>query len=142
MVSRAVIALSVMALVSLGYASYAAVNASKAKTSVNVPVKPEELLGIVRQNESARIFIDKYFLNESERIERIALAYDRKSRRFMWELEIQERACGCAVNSTEGVNLLKASIDPVTGEIKNISMRVGVNEQQIQREACEKGCHD
>jgi len=139
MTSRAVIVLSFVALLSVGYA---AVNANKAKSSVNVPVKPEELLGIIRQNESARIFIDKYFLNESERIERTALAYDKKGNRFVWELEIQEKACGCALNNTQGVNLLKASIDPVTGEIKNISMRVGVNEQQIQRETCEKGCHD
>lgn len=137
--SRAVIALSGAALLLLGYA---AVNINKAKSTVSVPVKPEELLGIIRQNESARIFIDKYFLNESERIERTALAYDKKNSRFLWEVEIQEKACGCALNNTEGVNLLKASIDPVSGKIYSIDMRVGVKEAQLQRESCEKGCHE
>lgn len=137
--SRAVIALLVIALLSLGYA---AVSVNRVKTSVSIPVKPEELLGIIRQNESARIFMDKYFLNESERIERTALAYDKKNSRFVWEVEIQEKACGCAINGTEGVNLLKASIDPVTGKMYSVDMRLGIKEAQLQRESCEKGCHE
>jgi len=131
-------ALVVIALFSLSYAGYAALSQ---RGKVVVPVTGGEALEIVKSEPSAKSFIEENFGSPEDRIERVALAWDSREDRYMWEIEIQERSCGCRLNNSEGVTILRAKVDPYTGAIYNLSTRVGVPEEQIKREACEKGCH-
>lgn len=119
----------------------------KARKSVNVPIKPEEVPSIVKEsNESARIFIERNFWNESATLEKIYLDYDKKKNRFIYVLELTQRACGCAFNSTEealnSLDYLRAEVDPITGKVYKIEMRKGVSQENLARENCERGCHD
>lgn len=127
-----------IAVLSLGYALTLNVTTGN---RIDVPVSGEEALMIVKNEPTASSFISENFGEPSDRIERVALIWDIKTDTYRWEIEIQERTCGCMLNETEGVTILRALLDPVTGQMYNLSTRVGVPEDQIKREACEKGCH-
>lgn len=133
-------ALIIMALglILLGYTAY---DLSKEKTEVRVPISADEAMEILKTDESARDFIREYLANESMRITRRALVWDEESSSFVWDIELMERACGCKVGSEEGLNVLTARIDPVSGEIYNLTTRVGVQEEVLGRERCMEGCH-
>ena len=135
---RALSILIAITIVSIGLVLYS--NYSLRKT-VNIPVSAEAALNAVKGESSADAFIKANFGSMEDRIERVALAWDQKTGIYMWEIEIQERSCGCKLNETEGVTILRASVDPYTGVIYNLSTRIGVPEETIKREACEKGCH-
>jgi hypothetical protein len=111
------------------------------KNKINIPVTAEMALETVKNEPSANEFIAENFGFPEDRIERISLVWDQIKDSYMWEIEIQERSCGCMLDEDEGVTILKASVDPLNGNIYNLSTRVGVPEDTIKREACEKGCH-
>lgn len=137
------------ALIILLFASLAFAVSTEYKTrkSINVPVKPEQVVSIVKKsNESARIFIERNFWNESDTLEKIYLDYDKNKKRFIYVLELTQRACGCAFNTTEealnSLDYLRAEIDPITGKVYKIEMRKGVSQEKLARESCERGCHE
>lgn len=105
------------------------------------PVTAEKALEIVKNNEEARAFIKEYLRNESNRITRINLNYDVASGNYTWKIELVERECGCKFGSEEGLNMLKAEVDPTTGEILKLETQVGVKEEEVARERCMEGCH-
>ncbi len=105
------------------------------------PVTAQEALAIVEGNPEARSFIDQYLQNESRRITRINLKYDIATGNYTWKVELVERECGCKFGSEEGLNMLRAEIDPVTGEILKLETQVGVKEEEVARERCMEGCH-
>jgi hypothetical protein len=135
---KVLVILVFLTAVSLGYALFLSMNQMK---NITVPVSADVALEVVKNEPSAREFISENFGFPEDRIERVALAWDQQKDNYMWEIEIQERSCGCMLNETEGVTILKANVDPITGAIHNLSTRVGVPEETIKREACEKGCH-
>jgi len=130
--------LIVITLISLGYAAFTVLSQ---RSSVVVPVTAKSALETVKSESTAQAFIAENFGLPEDRIERVSLVWDQTADEYMWEIEIQERSCGCRLNETEGVTILRASVDPEKGTILNMSTRVGVPEDQIKREACEKGCH-
>jgi hypothetical protein len=139
MTQRKIVAvLLTITVLSLGFALYS--NFSQG-TRINIPVPANEALETVKSEPSAKAFIEENFGSPEDRIERVSLAWDPERDAYMWEIEIQESSCGCMLNETEGVTILKAGVDPFTGTIYNLSTRVGVPEDTIKREACEKGCH-
>jgi len=52
-----------------------------------------------------------------------------------------ERACGCKVGVMEGLNILRAWVDPVTGKVLKMTTRTGVEEEVLSKERCMEGCH-
>lgn len=105
------------------------------------PVTAEEALSIVESNATAEEFISEYLQNESRRITRISLNYDVSTGKYVWRVELVERECGCKVGSVEGLNMLTAEVDPVTGEILSLRTQVGVTEEEVARSRCMEGCH-
>jgi hypothetical protein len=105
------------------------------------PITAEKALEIVENNEEAKAFIKEYLRNESNRITRVNLNYDINSGNYTWKIEIVERECGCKFGSEEGLNMLRADVDPITGEILKLETQVGVKEEEIARERCMEGCH-
>lgn len=105
------------------------------------PITAEKALEIVESNEEARAFIKEYLRNESNRVTRINLNYDVASKSYTWKIELVERECGCKFGSEEGLNMLRAEVDPKTGEILKLETQVGVKEEEIARERCMEGCH-
>ena len=105
------------------------------------PITAEKALEIVKSNEEAGAFIEEYLRNESNRITRINLNYDVASGNYTWKIELVERECGCKFGSEEGLNMLRAEVDPVTGEILKLETQVGVKEEEVARERCMEGCH-
>ncbi len=138
MKDKKTLALILIAVLSLGYALMLSVTTGN---RIDVPVSGEEALGIVKNEPTSGSFISENFGEPEDRIERVALIWDAETDTYLWEIEIQERSCGCMLNETEGVTILRALVDPITGRMYNLSTRVGVPEDQIKREACEKGCH-
>ncbi len=104
-------------------------------------ITAEKALEIVENNEEARVFIEEYLRNESNRITRINLNYDIASGNYTWKIELVERECGCRFGSEEGLNMLRAEVDPTTGEILKLETQVGVKEEEVARERCMEGCH-
>jgi hypothetical protein len=105
------------------------------------PITAEKALEIVESNDEAKAFIDEYLRNESNRITRINLNYDVASRNYTWKIELVEKECGCKFGSEEGLNILRADVDPITGEILKLETQIGVKEEEIARERCMEGCH-
>ncbi|MEK6978060.1 MAG: hypothetical protein AABX40_06665 [Candidatus Hydrothermarchaeota archaeon] len=105
-----------------------------------IPVSGGEAVRIVEGEREARAFIAEHFLNESSRITRVALVWNRSSGDYLWEVEMVERACGCA-KGEEGLNILRALVDHRTGAIVNLSTRAGVKEEAHAKETCMRGCH-
>jgi len=139
MTERKIVAvLLIIAAASLGYALYAGVSQ---RDKILIPVPARAALETVKNEPTARAFIEENFGSPEDRIERVALVWDQETDAHMWEIEIQESSCGCRLNETEGVTILRAKVDPFTGTIYNLSTRVGVPEETFKREACEKGCH-
>jgi hypothetical protein len=136
--NRILTILIVVTVASLGIAAYS--NFIQ-KNRILVPVSADMALDTVKSEQSAMAFIAENFGEPEDRIERVSLTWDQAEDSYLWEIEIQERSCGCMLNETEGVTILKASVDPYSGAIYNLTSRVGVPEDQIKREACEKGCH-
>ena len=62
-------------------------------------ITAEKALEIVENNEEARVFIEEYLRNESNRITRINLNYDIASGNYTWKIELVERECGCNFQS-------------------------------------------
>ena len=136
--NRILTILIVVAVASLGFTAYSYFDQ---KNRISVPVSAEVALESVKSEQSAKAFIEENFGQPEDRIERVSLTWNPAKDSYLWEIEIQERSCGCKLNETEGVTILKASVDPYNGAIYNLTSRVGVPEDQISREACEKGCH-
>ncbi len=111
------------------------------RPSLAFSIDAQQALKIVESNEEASKFIKQNLANESERITRAALVWNQSTNSYLWEVELMERACGCKVNVTEGLTILKAQVNPRTGEILNLSMRKGVEEETYARETCMRGCH-
>ena len=111
------------------------------KSEISIPITADAALDTVKSEQSAKAFIEENFGAPEDRIERVSLAWDQTGDSYLWEIEIQENNCGCRLNETEGVTILQAKVDPFNGAIYNLTSRVGVPEDQIKREACEKGCH-
>ncbi|GBE18625.1 hypothetical protein BMS3Abin16_01230 [archaeon BMS3Abin16] len=111
------------------------------RSEISIPIPADVALDTVKSEQSAKAFIEENFGAPEDRIERVSLAWDPAGDSYLWEIEIQENSCGCKFNETEGVTILKASVDPYNGAIYNLTSRVGVPEDTIKREACEKGCH-
>jgi hypothetical protein len=136
-------AVLMIALLAFGFGaiSYAAYSSSKA-SEINLPISAKEALEILESNEKARVFIAENLVNESGRITRVNLKWGEDTDTYVWDIEIMERACGCKVGAMEGLNVLKAQIDPVTGEVLNITTRTGVKEETLSKERCMEGCHE
>jgi hypothetical protein len=114
---------------------------SQAKEKLEFPITAQEALAIVESNPEAREFIDEYLRNESRRITRINLNYDVATGNYTWKVELVERECGCRFGSEEGLNMLRAEVDPVTGRITKLETQVGIKEEEVARERCMEGCH-
>jgi hypothetical protein len=112
---------------------------NKSSQELKLKIVGEEVLMIVESNEDAHAFIEENFFNESERITDVHLKWNEETGEYVWELKITERECGC--RGIEGLNVLEATVDPNTGEILDLKTRVGVDQDQLARETCEKGCH-
>lgn len=125
-------------ILAIAYAGYSFLWGSE---KVVVPVNGPKALELVKTEPTAAAFIKENFGAPQDRIERVALTWDQGSDTYRWEIEIQEALCGCGLNDSDGVTIIKASVDPYKGTILNLSTRKGVPEEQIKREACEKGCH-
>lgn len=139
MKDNALIIMALGLILSVGYIAY--YDSVKEKTEVSVPISADEAMEILKANETARNFIQENLVNESMRITRKALVWNEESGAFVWDIELMERACGCKVGSEAGLNVLKARIDPVSGEIYNLTTRLGVQEEVLERERCMEGCH-
>ncbi len=135
---KTALTLLVISIVLLGYA---AIQSFSQKNQLSVPITAKAALETVKSQPSADNFIKENFGASEDRIERVSLVWDQAMDSYLWEIEIQDRSCGCMLNETEGVTILKATVDPYTGTVHNLSTRVGVPEETIKREACEKGCH-
>ncbi len=136
--NRLLLILIIITLASLGLAGYLMLSKS---SEVRIPVDGPTALELVKAEPTASAFIAENFGLPEDRIERVSLVWDSIKKTYMWEIEIQERSCGCMLNETEGVTILRVSVDPVSGALYNLTTRVGVPEDTIKREACEKGCH-
>ena len=108
---------------------------------LDFPVTAEEALSIVMSNPEAKEFISEYLRNESRRITRVSLNYEVSTKTYVWKIELVERECGCKVGSEEGLNMLSAEVDPVTGKVLSLKTQVGVKEEEIARSRCMEGCH-
>ncbi len=136
---NATFAIVVFALVvSAGYSMYGHV---KGNSEVRIPVQADAALSILKGHEDAAAFIEENLANESGRITRVNLKWDQDTGTYVWDIELMERACGCKVGSMEGLNVLRAQIDPVTGAVLNITTRTGVKEETLSKERCMEGCH-
>jgi hypothetical protein len=133
--------LTILILVTVASLGFSVYSNFAQKNRISVPISADVALGTVKSEQSAKAFITENFGEPEDRIERVSLTWDQSKDSYLWEIEIQERSCGCMLNETEGVTILKASVDPFNGAIYNLTSRVGVPEDQIKREACEKGCH-
>lgn len=111
------------------------------KPSLAVAIDAQQALKIVESDSEAGAFIKKNLANESGRITRAALVWNQSANSYVWEIELMERVCGCVVNTTERLTILKAQLDPHTGKILNLSTRRGVLEETYAKETCMKGCH-
>lgn len=105
-----------------------------------LPISGEEAMRIVEENNDAKAFITEHLLNESSRITRVALVWNQSSGGYLWEVEVMEKACGCA-KGEEGLNILQALVDPSTGTVVNLSTRTGIKEEAHAKETCMRGCH-
>lgn len=105
-----------------------------------LPISGGEAMRIVEENNDAKAFITEHLLNESSRITRVALVWNWSSGDYLWEVEMVERACGCA-KGEEGLNILRALVNPRTGTVANLSTRAGVKEEAHAKETCMRGCH-
>jgi hypothetical protein len=108
---------------------------------LHISVDGEEALRLVMENEEAKGFIEEHLTNESGRITRVALRWDPETGSYRWEVEIMERECGCVIGGLEGLSVLNAEVDPVTGEVSRLRMRTGVKEESLAKERCMEGCH-
>ncbi|MFQ5816179.1 MAG: hypothetical protein ACE5G7_06750 [Candidatus Hydrothermarchaeaceae archaeon] len=119
-----------------GYALY-----SKTTTSqgLRFGVDGQEALRIVESNEEAAAFIEENFFNESERIVDVHLSWVEGTTEYVWDIKMTERECGC--RGIEGLNVLEAKVDPNSGAILDLRTRVGVDQDLLARETCERGCH-
>ncbi|MFQ5887901.1 MAG: hypothetical protein ACE5HY_04310 [Candidatus Hydrothermarchaeales archaeon] len=108
---------------------------------VGFPISGGRALSILESNPQARAFIKENFENESNRITRVALVWNKTTDKYVWKIELMERTCGCLIEGEEGLNVIKAEIDPETGEIIDIEIRTGVKEETLAREQCMEGCH-
>ncbi len=133
--------LTILIIVTVASLGFTVVSYSTQKNRISVPVSAEVALDAIKSEQSAKAFIEENFGEPEDRIERVFLTWDPVKDSYLWEIEIQENSCGCKFNETEGVTIIKASVDPFNGAIYNLSSRVGVPEDTIKREACEKGCH-
>jgi hypothetical protein len=106
---------------------------------LNFKIDGSAALEIVENEPDAVVFIEENFFNESERITSVQLAWIPDTNEYTWEVKITERECGC--RGIEGLNVLEAEVDPNSGEINELQTRVGVDQDQLARETCEKGCH-
>ena len=108
--------------VSTGYSVY---SLQKQRSAVHMPIQADENLA-----------------NESGRITRVNLKLAPGTDAYVWDIELMERACAAArLGGVEELNVLRAGVDPVTGEVLNISTRTGVVEEPLSKERCMEGCH-
>ncbi len=122
-------------------AGYLINNAKKDDNSLSLQISGDRALSIIESNHVARAFIKENFENESNRITRVALVWNQTSDKYVWKIELMERSCGCTIEGEEGLNVLKAEVDPKTGKIIDIQTRTGVKEETLARERCMEGCH-
>ncbi len=123
-------------------AVYSVYSLKKERSEIHMPVQADEALSILVSNEEANAFISEYLTNESNRTTRVNLKWDPETDSYVWDIELMERTCACKVGSIEGLNVLRAQIDPITGAVLNVTARTGVKEETLSRERCEEGCHD
>ena len=114
---------------------------NKTDEGIVFPISGERALSIVESTPETETFIKKNFENESNRITRVALIWNKSTDKYVWKIEVMERSCGCLIGGEEGLNVIKAEIDPETGNIIDIKMRTGVKEETLARERCMEGCH-
>jgi hypothetical protein len=119
-----------------GYALYSNTTSSQ---ELRFRVDGQEALRIVKSNDEASAFIEENFFNESERLTDVHLSWIEGTTEYVWNVKITERECGC--RGIEGLNVLEAKVDPDSGEILELKTRVGVDQDLLAREACEKDCH-
>lgn len=136
MTKRAMIIILLLAL-SLGCLN----ENNKTDEGVVFPISGERALNILESHPEAAAFIKKNFENESNRITRVALVWNKTTDKYVWKIEVMERSCGCLIEGEEGLNIIKAEIDPETGKITDITTRTGVKEETLARERCMEGCH-
>ncbi len=115
-------------------------NDNSSAQGLKLEVTGQEALTIVEANEEAAAFIEENFFNESERLTNVHLTWIEGTTDYVWSIRITERECGC--RGIEGLNVLDAEVDPNTGAIITLNTRVGVDEDLLARETCEKGCHE
>ncbi len=110
---------------------------SELRERVNLPVNHSKAIEIATSSPEFKKFAEEHFTEG--RIERAMLEFNPVLKRYIWRVEILERACGCA-----GLGNLTAMvflIDPEDGRIIKYEERVGVREEELARETCEQGCH-
>ncbi|MFQ5976356.1 MAG: hypothetical protein ACE5J5_08590 [Candidatus Hydrothermarchaeales archaeon] len=116
-------------------------NTGEDKEGIRFQISGETALSILESNPQVMVFIKENFENESNRITRVALVWNKTTDRYLWKIELMERSCGCLIEGEEGLNVINAEIDPETGEIIDINIRKGVKEETLARERCMEGCH-
>jgi hypothetical protein len=123
-------------VLALGFSAYSYIVSSQ---GLNLKIQGPEALTIVESDENASIFIKENFFNESERLTDVHLTWNEGTNEYVWEVKITERECGC--RGIEGLNVLEAKVDPDSGALLDMRARVGVDQDLLARESCEKGCH-
>ena len=123
---------------SIGYLAY---DSNKSETEIRFPISAKTAMEILESDAEAKAFIMENLANESGRITRVNLKWNQETDTYVWDIELMERTCGCKVGTMEGLNVLSAQIDPITGEVLNITARTGVKEEALSKEQCMEGCH-
>lgn len=125
-------------LLSIGYLAY---DSNKGETEIRFPISAKRAMEILESDAGAKAFIMENLANESGRMTRVNLKWNPETDTYVWDIELMERTCGCKVGAIEGLNVLSAQIDPITGDILNITTRTGVKEEALSKERCMEGCH-
>ncbi len=106
---------------------------------VNLPITHDKAIEIALSDEDFSTFAEEHFKEPELRIERAALEFNEVTGKYLWRVEIMERACGCA--GLGNISAMVFLIDPESGAILKKEERVGIREEELARETCEKGCH-
>lgn len=109
-------------------AIFSAYTLEKERSQVQIPIPVDEALKIMYSNEEANDFISEHLANESNRITKVNLKWMSVIDNYVWDIELMEKECGCKVGSTEALSVLRAQIDPITGEVLSVTTSTGVEE--------------
>lgn len=111
---------------------------SGARTGCRVPTTSRIAIEAAEGDSRVRAFVEKRFRDEDLMQARAYLAEEGPNQ-YRWQVEISERVCGC-----EGVaymNVVRACVDPCTGEVVSVELIPGISESDYARRSCDASCH-